>query len=84
MCTLCCVNTLLDDLVEVIRCADIYRALCRACYRDVILVAEKDNSAPKREETPSRSFLGRLPSCVPLVGYSSPYCKHELRPRDHF
>ncbi|XP_048847179.1 thymidine kinase, cytosolic-like [Brienomyrus brachyistius] len=56
--------------VEVIGGADKYNAVCRACYGG--LLAEKENSAPRREDTPhslptkqpdfgaSRRFLGTL------------------------
>ncbi|XP_062869123.1 thymidine kinase, cytosolic [Trichomycterus rosablanca] len=43
--------------VEVIGGADKYHAVCRACYGG--LMSNKENYAPKRDETPSQSRTGR-------------------------
>ncbi|KAG5853509.1 hypothetical protein ANANG_G00026710 [Anguilla anguilla] len=50
--------------VEVIGGADKYHAACRSCYGG--LVADKENSAPKREETPPHALPGKqLDSSTP-------------------
>lgn len=44
--------------VEVIGGADKYQAVCRKCYGG--LMAEKENSAPLRHETPQQVLTGKL------------------------
>lgn len=44
--------------VEVIGGADKYQAACRKCYGG--LMAEKENSAPLRHETPQQVLTGKL------------------------
>lgn len=43
--------------VEVIGGTDKYQAVCRACYGG--LMAEKENSAPWRDETPPQALPGK-------------------------
>lgn len=56
--------------VEVIGGADKYHAACRSCYGG--LVADKENSAPKKEETPPHALPGKqLDSSTPRKLFSA-------------
>ncbi|KAG5832660.1 thymidine kinase, cytosolic-like [Anguilla rostrata] len=56
--------------VEVIGGADMYHAVCRACYS--ALTSGKENSTPEREEAPPHALLGsRLPSGVSRVLFAT-------------
>ncbi|XP_040891688.1 thymidine kinase, cytosolic isoform X2 [Toxotes jaculatrix] len=47
--------------VEVIGGADKYQAVCRKCYGG--LMADKENTAPFRNETPQQGLTGKLVDC---------------------
>ncbi|XP_050926748.1 thymidine kinase, cytosolic isoform X1 [Lates calcarifer] len=56
--------------VEVIGGADKYQAVCRKCYGG--LVADKENHAPFRNETPQHAFSGKQMDCrVPRKLFSA-------------